>query len=278
LRPHPASAVGGDRHAFDVDVHPDWSIGGKPNGGYLLSLLGRAALAASAHPHVLAASAHYLKPPEFGAAVAEVETLRAGRSATQLRARLVQDGTSRVEALLTTGQVDTSAPPYWDGGVPDPAIPDGWGAAGGVGGVRGVRVPARTPTGMPVPIMDQVDLRLDPETFGFGVGRPSGRGELRGWLAAPDGARFDTAALLFALDALPPATFDVELSGWVPTLELTAYVRALPVPGPLRVLQRAHLIADARVDESCWVWDSHGRVVAHGSQLAGIRLGSARPD
>ena len=28
-----------------------------------------------------------------------------------------------------------------------------------------------------------------------------------------------------------------------------------------------------RVDESCFIWDRNGRLVAHGSQLAGIRLG-----
>jgi hypothetical protein len=233
-------------------------------------LLGRAALAVGPHPHVLAASAHYLRPPDFGAATAEVEPLRVGRSATQLRARLVQDGSARVEALLTIGQLDAAAPPYWDGGVPDPGDI--------AAGARGIRVPGRTPAGVPVPIMEQIDLRLDPETFGWGIGQPSGRGELRGWLTPPDGEQFDTAALLFALDALPPATFDIKVSGWVPTLELTAYVRTVPAAGPLRILQRAHLIADQRVDESCWVWDSHGRVVAHGSQLAGIRLDASRPE
>jgi hypothetical protein len=39
------------------------------------------------------------------------------------------------------------------------------------------------------------------------------------------------------------------------------------------VLQKANLVDAQRVDESCWVWDSAGRLVAHGSQLAGIRLG-----
>ena len=79
--------------------------------------------------------------------------------------------------------------------------------------------------------------------------------------------------LLFAVDAFPPATFDIEFSGWVPTLELTVYVRAVPAPGPVRVLQRAQLINDGRVDESCFVWDTTGRLVAQGTQLAGIRLG-----
>jgi hypothetical protein len=80
-------------------------------------------------------------------------------------------------------------------------------------------------------------------------------------------------SLLFAVDAFPPATFDLEFAGWVPTFELTVYVRALPAPGPARVLQRAGMIADRRVDEVCYVWDSTGRPVAQGTQLAGVRLG-----
>ncbi len=38
--------------AFTADVHPDWTIGGKPNGGYLLALLGRAAARSGPHEHV----------------------------------------------------------------------------------------------------------------------------------------------------------------------------------------------------------------------------------
>jgi hypothetical protein len=116
-------------------------------------------------------------------------------------------------------------------------------------------------------------VRLEPGTSAFTTGQPSGRGELRGWLALPDGESFDPASLLYAVDAFPPATLDIELTGWVPTLELTAYVRALPAPGPVRVLHRAQLIDAQRVDEICFIWDHKGRLVAQGTQLAGIRLG-----
>lgn len=122
--------------------------------------------------------------------------------------------------------------------------------------------------------MEQIEVRLDPGCTGFMTGAPSGRGELRGWLVLPDGEAFEPASLLFAVDAFPPATFEIAFSGWVPTLELTAYVRAVPAPGPLRVLQRATLIDAQRVDERCLVWDRTGRLVAQGTQLAGIRLGS----
>lgn len=249
---------------YAADVHPEWTIAGKPNGGYLLALLGRAAVEVSPHPHPIAASAHYLHSPEPGPVEVAVEVLRAGRSASQLRARLVQDGRPCIEALLTTSELVPDTKPHWAGGVPDP----------GPGRFEdGVRVPPTTPTGLPASIMGQVDLRLSADSLGFAAGRPSGRGELRGWLALPHGEAFDPLSLVYAVDAFPPATFDVEPSGWVPTLELTVYVRALPAPGPVQVLHEAHLIDAQRVDEACWVWDSTGRLVAHGVQLAGIRLG-----
>ena len=61
-------------------------------------------------------------------------------------------------------------------------------------------------------------------------------------------------------------------SDLVPTFQMSAYLRALPAPGPLQVLHRAHLVHGDRVDETCTVWDSRGRLVAQGHQLAGVRL------
>jgi hypothetical protein len=175
-----------------------------------------------------------------------------------------QGGQACVEALVTTGRLDPADAPFWADGVPAPGAtafadcePLAWGL----------------PDGRHVAIMRQVEVRLEPESAGFARGAPSGRGELRGWLALPGGEPFDPVALLYAVDAFPPATFDIAMSGWVPTFELTAYVRAVPAPGPVRVLQRAQLIQGHRVDEACFVWDGDGRLVAQATQLAGIRLG-----
>jgi acyl-coenzyme A thioesterase PaaI-like protein len=248
---------------FDATLNPEWTTVGRPNGGYLLALACRAAVAVSTHPHVIAASAHYLRSPDPGPVVLEAEVLRAGRSASQVRARLSQDGRSCVEALITASALGPSAAPYWDRGAPQP------------GTVRlddCVRLTSQGPNGLHVAIMDQVDMRLEPESLGFAAGRPSGRGELRGWLALPDDEPFDPFSLMYAADAYPPATFDIGPSGWVPTLELTVYVRALPSPGPVQVLQRAVLIDAQRVDEECTVWDQAGRLVAQSRQLAAIRL------
>ncbi|GAB3561764.1 thioesterase family protein [Amycolatopsis endophytica] len=248
---------------FTAEAHPEWTIGGKPNGGYLLAILGAAASRSAAHQDVLAASAHYLRAPKPGPVEVAVEVLRAGRSASQARARLTQDDTPCVEAMFTLGALTADTEPYWSAGAPEPQGRE-------YAGCVPVTGPAGGGTG-PV-IMDQIDLRIQPEDLAFGRGTPTGAGVLRGWLGLPGGADFDPLSLLYAVDAFPPATMDIVLTGWVPTLELTAYVRALPAPGPVRVLHKAQLIEGGRVDEACFVWDSRGRLVAQATQLAGIRL------
>jgi hypothetical protein len=249
---------------FSAEVDPEWTIRGKPNGGYLLAMLGRAASAETAHEHVIAASAHYLHAPEPGSVSIQITSLRTGRSASQVRAVMSQEGTPCVESLLTLSRLDPEVKPFWTDGLPP---------VNQVPYAEAIPLVARTPDGGRVAIMDQIEVRLEPESARFTEGAPRGRGELRGWLGLPAGEPFDPASLLFAVDAYPPATFDIEFSGWVPTLELTVYVRALPAPGPVRVLQRAQLIDAQRVDEACFVWDSAGRLVAQSTQLAGIRLG-----
>lgn len=248
---------------FAGDLSPEWTIGGKPNGGYLLAMLGRAATTVGAHGDVIAASAHYLRSPDPGPVEIEAEVLRAGRSASQVATRMAQDGTRCVEAVLTTADLAPTTP-FWADGLPDP---------GTVPYEACVPLVPRSPGGLRVALLDHVEVRLEPASAGFTTGTPSGRGELRGWLALPDGEPFDPLSLLFAVDAFPPATFDIAFTGWVPTLEMTAYVRALPRPGPVRVLQRAQLVDGQRVDEACFVWDATGRLVAQATQLAGIRLG-----
>src|SRR5438132_935819 len=51
---------------FRADVNGEWTIRGKPNGGYLLAMMGRAAVSVSRHQHVIAASAQYLRSPNPG--------------------------------------------------------------------------------------------------------------------------------------------------------------------------------------------------------------------
>lgn len=259
-----------DSSAYEVGLDPQWCIGDKPNGGYLMAVLAAAGVAAAGpeHPHPLACSAHFLHAPAPRAAAVEVDVLRRGRSASQLRARLRQDERTCVEALFTLGRLDGDAEPWW-GGEPAPALPPA---------AQCALLPARPPgADYTVPILDVVHERLDPATVRWATGEPSGRGELRGWASLADSSGWDALSLLVAVDAFPPATFDLGTAGWVPTLELTAYVRALPADGPVIVRQRARLVQDGLVDEACDVWDSRGRLVAQATQLAGVRVPAEPP-
>src|ERR1700677_2033457 len=58
---------------FEAEISREWTLASKPNRGYLLALLGRAALALSGSGDVVAASANYLRSPAPGPVEIEVE-------------------------------------------------------------------------------------------------------------------------------------------------------------------------------------------------------------
>ena len=245
----------------------DFGVADKPNGGYLVSLIGRATCAEleGAYPHPLATSSHFLAAPPWESEVSvRVEVLRRGRRAAQARATLLgPDGTPCVETLLTLGTLNASAQPWYDD-APPVELPEESAC---------FLMPDRPPNAtFVVHITRAIEERLDPACLGFALSSPNGVAELRGWARLAGGAEWDPIALLVALDCYPPATFPLGALGWVPTLELTTYLRALPAPGPIRVRQRARLIEDGWVDEACDIWDSRGRLVAQATQLAGVRI------
>ncbi len=259
----------GRPNEFEADVHPLWTVGDKPNGGYLLALLGRAARATGREDgggswEIVSSAITYLRPPELGPATITTTLLRRGRSAAQVRAVLRQQDADIVEATSVLGDLPALASTRYDATTPltapDPAdcIP----------------LPPRIPGGPKVGVMQVTELRLDPATPPFGESPdPShARAELQGWSRFSDGREPDPLSLLFFNDAIPPPTFRIGSTGWVPTLQMSAYVRARPAPGWLGIRMTANLVADGMVDETCVLWDSKGQVVAQASQLARLRF------
>ncbi len=259
-----------DGSTFDLDIHPLWTVGDKPNGGFLLALLGRAAAQVigadtGAAWDVQSATVTYLAAPALEAAEIRTTLLRRGRTASHVRAVLVQSERTMVDAVLVLGALAPgSAPRYSDIAplhIPEPE--------------QCVRLPPQTPEGVPVGVLVTTDLRLDPLTVPGGP-RPGGEGppvaELRGWLRFADGREPDAGSLLYFADAIPPATLLIGSTGWVPTLSMSVYVRARPAPGWLGIRFTAHLVAAGTVDETCTLWDSHGNMVAQGTQLARLRF------
>ncbi len=263
--------VGPDRYAATID--PAWSIGGRPNGGYLMAIVARAccasATAGAGHPDPLGVSAAFPSSPAPGPVEVEVDVVRRGRAFTTLRARMTQaalgEPVVQVDAIVTCGRLPDASETLHDG-TSRPDLPP----------VEECVELATQGPGFEVLLMSVVRQRLDPAVLGWAAGQPSGVPEIRGYVSLMDGREPDPLSLVLVVDAAPPPTFGLGIRGWVPTLQLSAWVRQRPAPGPLVVRSRPSLVTAAAegtgfTDETCEVWDSTGALVATGHQLAGLR-------
>lgn len=245
-----------------VDLPDTWAYGpGILHGGWLLETLSAAVMEQTTHSHPLAVSAHFLSPAEPGPATLEVEPLRAGRTVGTLRARLTQGDRIRVEVLVTAGTLPAVGSP--------PLLVDA--AAPSLPSLEQCPVQKALPGTPRNGIIEQLEVRLDPSSASWLRGRPGGSPEVRGWIRSAVGRPVEPLLLLTVADALPPVTLDLDIDGWVPTIELTVLLRCMPAEGWLRVVQRAKLVHGGWLDEECEVWDSSGQLVAQARQLAGYR-------
>ncbi len=239
-----------------------WHIGDKPNGGYLLATaaraLGATAVSSGAdHPHPVTITAHYLRPGSEGAVVVDAQHVRSGRTLTTVTGQLVQQGTERLRLLGAFGNLDkASGPSVSVGGPPDLPDPDDC-------------VPRPVGDGPPLGIAESVEIRVHPNTGWIHDGEPSGTGLMEGWLRFVDGREPDVWALALFADSFPPSIFEL-LPGqsWVPTLELTVHVRAVPAPGWVRARFRTRYVTSGFFEEDGELWDSEGRLVALSRQHA----------
>lgn len=246
---------------FVADLDPGWDVGGGIlNGGYLLAVVARAALADSPHPHPVAVSASYLRATPPGPASLAVTPLTAGRTLAHTGVVLAGDQGPTLDVQVTTATLGEEPPAYSE---PAPAVPP-------VADCLAAQ-PGQDHGGHPVPevgLRHRVETRLDPATAGWAVGRPAEAPVMRAWVRLADGRAPDPLALLLFADVLPPTSWAIGLIGWAPTVQLQVLVRALPAPGWCLVEARASEIAGGWLDEDYRIWDSTGRLVAQSRQLA----------
>jgi acyl-CoA thioesterase len=247
----------GDPSTYDVELDAGWSIGGRPNGGYLMAVLARAATDAVDRPHPLAVSGHFLRPPAGGPAEVRVDVAKTGRTVSTVRATLWQDDKACLDTLVTAGEL--AGGPVDFAAAPMPVLPT----------PDECRSRAEAP--FRVELLDHVDVRIDPSTAPFP--EPNGTPMIQGWMRFHDGADADALALALAVDAMPPTVFHLGRLGWAPTVELTFLLRGVPAPGWLAFRAQATLLADGWFDEDATVWDSSGRLVAQSRQLALVGRG-----
>jgi len=244
---------------FTGRLHPGWSIGAHPNGGYLAAVAVsglRAAL--PAHPDPLSVTVHYLRPGlQDAPCEVRVEVLRTGRTLTTARATLVQDGGSRLEVLAAMGDLGAVGEPAI--AIAPPAVPPPDACVMRSGGEQGVTLS----------ILGRLDIRLHPDEARAGA---AGRAQVTGWVRFRDGRAPDPLASLLFADAFPPSVFGLlGAVGWVPTVSLTVDVRRRPVPGWILCRFRTEDLADGRLIEDGVLWDEAGHIVAQSRQLALVR-------
>ncbi len=283
-----AVAPAGDGH-WSATIHAGWDIAGNANGGYLLALAARALVGATRRPDLVTATAHYLNPGRQGPVRIATEVVKQGKRFATGTATMYPSG---------SGGTDPSG----SGGT-DPSGSGGTDSSGSAGSVPGGRplvavlctmgdlaqaagpeliegappelpepelcVPLEPTDTFPPPFMGKVELRLHPDDAAFATGNQSGHPLMRGWFRLPAGEPIDSVALLCAVDAFPPTAFNAHLPvAWTPTVELTAHIRANPVPGWLRCRFSTRFVTAGFLEEDGEVWDSAGRLVAQSRQLA----------
>lgn len=225
------------------------------NGGYLMAVLMRAAVAESEHSHPISTAVSFLRPGLPGRAEVVVERRKEGRTASMLRASLVQNGEALLDALVTTGTLDPDAKPVYLGEPPAPM------PAPEECPPRGRERPQK---GFPA----HVDMRFDPAVMDWLDGSPTGRPEMRAHVRLADGDEPDPYVLALAIDALIPVVTNAGFPGWSPTVELTWHLRALPAPGWLAVHGTGRMVSEGWSDEDVEIWDAAGNLVAQSRQLA----------
>jgi acyl-CoA thioesterase len=260
----------GDRR-FRGRIDPGWAVvdDAAPNGGYVMALAARAMRAVAGSPDPVTLTAHFLAPPAPGEVEVEVEVVRSGRRHTTVMARLLQAGEERARLLGAFADLSAATGPTRVDLVP-PDLPPVEACLD----VTAAAVEAAEAGRMPrFPIQERFDHRQPPELASWAVGRPTGRGEMGGYLRfadAADGDAIDTLGLLVVADCFAPAVFNTApgVSSWVPTVELTVQIRARPVPGYLAARFTTEAITTGYLEEDGQVWDAAGRLVALSRQLA----------
>jgi acyl-coenzyme A thioesterase PaaI-like protein len=250
--------LGGGR--YRADLHEAFGFETKPggplvlNGGYLMAVLMRAAVAESSHAHPVSTSVSFLRPGVPGPAEVVVEPRREGRTASMARASLLQNGEPLLDALVTTGTLDPDEKPVYLGEPPAPMPPP----------------EECPPRGKPAKkgFPSSVDMRFDPAVMGWLDGSPTGRPEMRSHVRLADGDDPDPYVVALAIDSLIPVVTNAGFPGWSPTVELTWHLRALPAPGWLSVYGTGRMVSQGWSDEDVEVWDSAGNLVAQSRQLA----------
>ena len=243
---------------FEAQLSESWWVGRGPNGGYLAAVLLRALQAVAPERPPRSLTIHFLKPPDAGRAEIEVRVDRAGRRASFLSARLLQEGELQATALAALSDA-WPGPDYAAAAMPE--VPP----------AEALPVLEREAIGAP-PFFD--NYRAIPalgETPFSGGSEPSGGV----WIGAAQPRVLDAPLAAALLDAWFPMPFILlDAPKPAPTLDYTVHFRA-PLPLPRSSPEDLHLAVfrsalarDGFFEEDGELWSPGGELLAQSRQLA----------
>lgn len=254
-----------DPGVYAGELNEHWTIGPKVHGGAMLALCANAARTAHGGQDLqpVAVSASFLWAPDPGAVRLVTSIRKRGRRISVVDVELTQGDRTAVHAVVNLGAPEhvppggraaplLSANPVLDLMAPEP--PDDVAPIG----------PGHPLAGL-VHLGEGCDVRPVLSTMGLSAG---GRPPVIQMWARPRGVAPDALFALMCGDLSAPVTFAVDRTGWAPTIQLTAFLRALPADGWLRIIATCMEIGHDWFDEDHVVVDSLGRLVVQARQLA----------
>ncbi|MGB3287337.1 thioesterase family protein [Mycolicibacter algericus] len=254
----------GDVASFAGALNEHWTIGPKVHGGAMLALCANAARTAVAGdgtaPKIqpVAVSASYLWAPDPGAMQLVTRIRKRGRRVSLVDVELNQGERTAVRAVVTLSEPEHQAPPLLSF---NPVVPL----------MTPEPPPGLEPIGPGHPMEHIVHLAhgcdIRPALTTLGPRSDGGPPVIEMWVR-PKGAAPDVLFALLCGDVSAPVTYAVNRMGWAPTVQLTAYLRAMPADGWLRVICSCVQIGQDWFDEDHTVVDCEGRIVVQTRQLA----------
>jgi len=258
-------------NVFAGELNEHWTIGAKVHGGAMLALCANGAResiggqersdrgigAAGLEP--IAVSGSFLWAPDPGPLQVVTTVQKRGRRVSLVDVELRQGDRTAVRAAMTMGTPEghhvaplLSVNPIIPLMTPDPP-------------------PGLEPIGPGHPMADIVHLAhgcdIRPSLTTMGPRADGGPPVIEYWVRPREGAP-DVLFALLCGDVSAPVTFGVNRMGWAPTVQLTAYLRAVPADGWLRVMCTTTQIGQEWFDEDHVVVDCEGRIIVQSRQLA----------
>jgi len=249
-----------DENLHHLDISDLWNVGRIPNGGYLMAHVGKSMAARLVNPHPISVTGYYLDKSENKTADVHHEVLREGKSISTVSSKLIQDGSERIRFTAAFSDLDkTRGENFCEAAAPSIAAFDSC-----------IPVSEVAPS---LRMYEQFNMRFDPDSTGWNDGSYKNKAEMNVWLEYRDQSAFDVFSLLMVPDILPPVVFTrFGAKGWVPTIEMTVNIRAVPNTNRLQLRGKTRYLTQGLLEEDVEVWDDKGNILALSRQLAKLRM------